>query len=120
MSKKILILEDDSFYRQFLNLYLKRKNYFVKNFDNTGYLVNEIKENSYDVLILDADVKGKYTLEQVIEFSREFNKDARIIIYSGYGESKFERFRADVVVRKGETLAKNLVQDIDDYFKLNF
>ncbi|RQD70968.1 response regulator transcription factor [Halanaerobium polyolivorans] len=72
MSKKILIIEDDAQIARFVELELEHEGYQVKKFDNGYDGINALKEDDYDLLLLDLMLPGLDGIE-VCNKVREFS-----------------------------------------------
>ena len=72
MGKKILIIEDDAQIARFVELELEHEGYQVKKFDNGYDGINSLKEDDYDLLLLDLMLPGLDGIE-VCNKIREFS-----------------------------------------------
>ncbi|MCC3145561.1 response regulator transcription factor [Halanaerobium sp. Z-7514] len=72
VSKKILIIEDDAQIARFVELELEHEGYQVKKFDNGYDGINALKEDDYDLLLLDLMLPGLDGIE-VCNKVREFS-----------------------------------------------
>ncbi|ADQ15172.1 response regulator transcription factor [Halanaerobium hydrogeniformans] len=84
MSKKILIIEDDAQIARFVELELEHEGYQVKKFDNGYDGINALKEDDYDLLLLDLMLPGLDGIE-VCNKIREFS-DLPIIMLTAKSE----------------------------------
>ncbi|WP_010246704.1 HD domain-containing response regulator [Acetivibrio cellulolyticus] len=96
---KIIAIDDDQGIIKTLKVILERDGYEFSGYTDHNEAIELIKENSFDLLILDYllnDINAK----QVVEIIRGFNKDLYILLLTGHSES----------VPPMETLEKNDIQ----------
>lgn len=84
MSERILIIEDDSQIARFIELELKHEGYEVDKIDNGYDGLNKIKENEYDLLLLDLMLPGLDGIE-ICNKIRDFS-DLPIIMLTAKSE----------------------------------
>ena len=84
MSENILIIEDDSQIARFIELELKHEGFQVDKIDNGYDGLNKIKENDYDLLLLDLMLPGIDGIE-VCNKIRDFS-DIPIIMLTAKSE----------------------------------
>jgi len=84
MSEKILIIEDDSQIARFIELELKHEGFEVDKIDNGYDGLNKIKENDYDLLLLDLMLPGIDGIE-LCDKIRDFS-DIPIIMLTAKSE----------------------------------
>lgn len=83
-NRKILIVDDDDNICQLLTLYLVKENYYTSICHNGKEALRMIRENAYDLVLLDVmmpEMNGYETLTEVRKFS-----DIPIIMVSAKGE----------------------------------
>ncbi|MFW5686761.1 MAG: response regulator, partial [Halanaerobium sp.] len=84
MDKKILLIEDDSQIARFVELELEHEGYKLEKFDNGYDGINSLKENDYDLLLLDIMLPGLNGIE-VCSRIRKFS-DIPIIMLTAKSE----------------------------------
>lgn len=80
-SAKILIIDDDVNMMEILSVILNKYGHIVKTFTEPVSAIEELKENKYDILIVNylmTPVNG----DRIVELVREFNKEIYIILMS--------------------------------------
>ncbi len=101
MKKKILIIEDNFETQLVFKIYL-REFYEIKISDNATDGLEEIKNNNFDLLILDVNLPGKLDGNDVLRIlKKESRLDIRVIVVTAYA-------------MKGDK-EKFLAQGADDY-----
>lgn len=101
MKKKILIIEDNFETQLVFKIYL-REFYEITISDNATDGLEEIKNNNFDLLILDVNLPGKLDGNDVLRIlKKEFQLDIRVIVVTAYA-------------MKGDR-EKFLAQGADDY-----
>jgi len=81
VNTKILVIDDDINMIDSLSIVLRRYGHFVKTYTEPLSAIEELKLNSYDILLVNylmTPVKGN----KIIETIREFNKEIYIILMS--------------------------------------
>ncbi len=81
VNAKILVIDDDVNMMDVLSVVLRRYGHFVKTYTEPLSAIEELKNNSYDILIVNylmTPVKG----DKIVETVREFNKEIYIILMS--------------------------------------
>ena len=82
-SYSILIVEDSVPNYKIINRILKLDGYKTKHIDNGLYVDNEIKNNHYDMILLDLGLPGKNGIEILQEIKTNLEtKDIIVIIVS--------------------------------------
>ncbi|MBZ0200329.1 MAG: response regulator [Ignavibacteriaceae bacterium] len=101
MKKKILIIEDNFETQLIFKIYL-REIYDIKISDNATDGLEEIKNNNFDLLILDVNLPGKLDGNDVLRIvKKELKVDLRVIVVTAFA-------------MKGD-MEKFLAQGADDY-----
>ena len=83
LKRKILVIDDEQGVIDSLKVYLGKEGYIVEGETNPLLGIENIRNNYYDILILDyimIPING----DKVIEEIRKFNKDIYIIILTGH------------------------------------
>lgn len=83
LKRKILVIDDEQGVIDSLKVYLGKEGYIVEGETNPLLGIENIRNNYYDILILDyimIPING----DKVIEEIREFNKDIYIIVLTGH------------------------------------
>jgi two-component system response regulator (stage 0 sporulation protein F) len=86
-SKAILIVDDESYTRELLEMLLKDEGYNTMTAADGLEAVDKIKNNTFDLVCLDIrmpKLNGFETLEQI----RSFNKEIKVIMITGYGPNE--------------------------------
>ena len=81
VNAKILVIDDDVNMMDVLSVILRRYGHNVKTFTEPLAAIEELKKNTYDILIVNylmTPVKG----DKIVETVREFNKEIYIILMS--------------------------------------
>ena len=83
LKRKILVIDDEQGVIDSLDVYLRKEGYIVEGETNPLLGIENIRNNYYDILILDyimVPING----DKVIEEIRKFNKDIYIIVLTGH------------------------------------
>ena len=83
LKRKILVIDDEQGVIDSLKVYLGKEGYIVEGETNPLLGIENIRNNYYDILILDyimIPING----DKVIEEIRKFNKDIYIIVLTGH------------------------------------
>ena len=83
LKRKILVIDDEQGVIDSLNVYLRKEGYIVEGEINPLLGIEKVRNNYYDILILDYIMKP-INGNKVIEEIRKFNKDIYIIILTGH------------------------------------
>ena len=83
LKRKILVIDDEQGVIDSLNVYLRKEGYIVEGEINPLLGIEKVRNNYYDILILDYIMKP-INGDKVIEEIRKFNKDIYIIILTGH------------------------------------
>ena len=81
VSARILVIDDDINMMDVLSVVLRRYGHFVKTYTEPLSAIEELRKNSYDILIVNylmTPVNG----DKIVETVREFNKEIYIILMS--------------------------------------
>lgn len=81
VNARILVIDDDVNMMDVLSVVLRRYGHFVKTYTEPLSAIEELKNNTYDILIVNylmTPVKG----DKIVETVREFNKEIYIILMS--------------------------------------
>jgi len=81
---KIMIIDDDCGIVDSIKSFLGDK-YYVEGFTSSREGLKQLKNNRFDILILDYYI-DELTAKDVIEEIRKYNNDLYIILLTGYGE----------------------------------
>ena len=81
--RKILVIDDEQGVIDSLNVYLRKEGYIVEGETNPLLGIENIRNNYYDILILDY-IMMPINGDKVIEEIRKFNKYIYIIILTGH------------------------------------
>lgn len=83
LKRKILVIDDEQGVIDSLKVYLGKEGYIVEGETNPLLGIEKVRNNYYDILILDyimVPING----DKVIEEIRKFNKDIYIIVLTGH------------------------------------
>ncbi len=80
---QILVVDDDADVRDFLETLLNKDGYIVKTLSDPGLVMEELKNNVYQIIILDLRMPG-LTGDQLLREIRDWDKDVCVIVYTGY------------------------------------
>ena len=83
LKRKILVIDDEQGVIDSLDVYLTKEGYIVEGETNPLLGIEKVRNNHYDILILDYIMKP-INGDKVIEEIRKFNKDIYIIILTGH------------------------------------
>ena len=83
LKRKILVIDDEQGVIDSLNVYLRKEGYIVEGETNPLLGIEKVRNNNYDILILDY-IMMPINGDKVIEEIRKFNKDIYIIILTGH------------------------------------
>lgn len=100
---RILLLEDDLILSAELSKFLEDNNFKVKRVYDGNLFLSEVKQNKYELFLLDINVPKTNGLE-VCEKIREEDKNTPIIMISAYGDlsdkkDAFNRLADDYLVK---------------------
>ncbi len=83
LKRKILVIDDEQGVIDSLKVYLGKEGYIVEGETNPLLGIENIRNNYYDILILDyimMPINGNKVIEEI----RKFNKDIYIIVLTGH------------------------------------
>ncbi len=80
---RILIVDDDPDVCEYLQKFLVRDGYDVNTISDPLLVLGELKENAYQIIILDLKMPGM-SGEELLRQIRAIDSDICIIIYTGY------------------------------------
>ena len=83
LKRKILVIDDEQGVIDSLKVYLGKDGYIVEGETNPLLGIENIRNNYYDILILDY-IMMPINGDKVIEEIRKFNKDIYIIVLTGH------------------------------------
>ena len=83
LKRKILVIDDEQGVIDSLDVYLRKEGYIVEGETNPLLGIENIRNNYYDILILDY-IMMPINGDKVIEEIRKFNKDIYIIVLTGH------------------------------------
>ena len=83
LKRKILVIDDEQGVIDSLKVYLGKEGYIVEGEINPLLGIEKVRNNYYDILILDY-IMMPINGDKVIEEIRKFNKDIYIIILTGH------------------------------------
>lgn len=83
LKRKILVIDDEQGVIDSLKVYLGKEGYIVEGETNPLLGIEKIRNNYYDILILDY-IMMPINGDKVIEEIRKFNKDIYIIVLTGH------------------------------------
>ena len=83
LKRKILVIDDEQGVIDSLKVYLGKEGYIVEGETNPILGIENIRNNYYDILILDY-IMMPINGDKVIEEIRKFNKDIYIIVLTGH------------------------------------
>ncbi len=83
LKRKILVIDDEQGVIDSLKVYLGKEGYIVEGETNPLLGIEDIRNNYYDILILDY-IMMPINGDKVIEEIRKFNKDIYIIVLTGH------------------------------------
>lgn len=116
---KILLVEDDPLISNIYQMSLRRAGYDIEVIASGSGVVNKIKENDYDLLLLDLVLPEKSGFEVLEEIHRGgIDEDLKIIVLSNLGQKeKVERaleMGAEEYLIKAHFTPKEVVAKIRD------
>lgn len=85
--EKILVIDDNETLRYALSELLGESGFECKTADDGPSALNELKNNSYDLAILDMKLPGMNGLE-ILKRIRDINKDIPVIMITAFGDVK--------------------------------
>ena len=83
LKRKILVIDDEQGVIDSLKVYLGKEGYIIEGETNPLLGIENIRNNYYDILILDY-IMMPINGDKVIEEIRKFNKDIYIIVLTGH------------------------------------
>ena len=103
--KKILLVEDDQYFREMLIPILELKDYVVDVAENGMIALKKLQEGGYGVILLDRnlpEIRG----EEILNLVKMQKQSPRVIVITGEGDS--------------ETKEEMLIQGADAYLEKPF
>ncbi|OYU65423.1 MAG: response regulator [Cytophagaceae bacterium BCCC1] len=79
---KIILAEDNDMLRKSLNFFLEQKGFKVDQFANGQEALDSIKENNYDLILVDINIPGISGMEITQYVRTEMYLDTPIIIFT--------------------------------------
>ena len=122
MAKKILVIEDDSFLSALLKNHLLKEGLEVRLARTGDEGVKAIKEEAFDLVLLDLILPGKSGFEVMEEVNKDPNtKKPPILIISNLGQAsdveKGKELGAVGYLVKANTSINNLVNQAKEFIK---
>lgn len=84
---KVLLVDDEVDFINMMQYWLKSKNFDVDVLYSGENVVNQVKENVYNIMFLDLKLPGMEGIE-ILNHIREFDKNLPVIIFSAYGTAE--------------------------------
>jgi two-component system response regulator RegA len=109
MEKKILLVDDDDFFRDRLKMAFVSRGFIVSVAADYETAIARVREDSPDMAVVDLKMPGKSGLE-VIKEAKSIHPDIRIVVLTGYGSIA----TATEAVRLGAFSYLPKPADIDD------
>jgi len=81
---KILLVDDEADFINMMQYWLKSKNFEVDVLYSGENVVNQVKENNYNIMFLDLNLPGVKGIE-ILRQIREAGNKIPVIIFSAYG-----------------------------------
>ena len=81
--RKVILIDDEQGILDSLSVFLENVGYYVEGYNNPVAGIEAIKNNYYDVLVLDFLMLPMHG-DTVVETIREFNDDLYIILLTGH------------------------------------
>ena len=82
--KKILLVDDQEDYRIATQTLLEREGYEATSVSNGTEAIKMVKQQHFDLVLLDYFMPGGMTGEEVVKEVRKFNKYIQVILQTGY------------------------------------
>ncbi|MCP9756215.1 DNA-binding response regulator [Lacihabitans sp. CCS-44] len=79
---RILLAEDNDMLRKSLNFFLVQKGFNVDQFADGQEALNSVKENNYDLILVDINIPGISGMEITQHVRTQMNSDIPIIIFT--------------------------------------
>lgn len=110
----ILLAEDDSSVRRFIEVILKRANYEVISTEDGLVALRTLLENEIDLIVADAMMPNMsgYDLCRIVRQNRHF-QDLPFVILSGF-ENDSEQNQADAYLMKEENIKETLLETLSN------
>lgn len=105
MGKKILIVDDDAMNRKLAGMMLKKGQHEVEAVDCGDAGIEMLREDTFDVLLLDVEMPGKNGIETLRQIRGEgLGKEMRVLFLTGNEESEvsgaIKELSADGYIKK--------------------
>jgi CheY-like chemotaxis protein len=115
---RILLAEDDSSVRRFIEVILKRANYDVISTEDGLSAMRTLLDNEIDLIIADAMMPNMsgYDLCRIVRQNRHF-QEIPFIILSGF-ENDSEQSQADAYLMKEENIKETLLKTVSNLLLL--
>lgn len=127
MSKiKILLVDDDAFLRDMYATKFIESGHEVEAATNSAEAIQRIKENDYDVVLLDMIMPGMSGLELLEEIKKlELGKeDTKYIVLSNQGETTYQSAANEAGVAgyiiKAEVIPSEVVKRVEQLCQKNY
>lgn len=85
MRKKILLIDDDERIRELIRDILQSHDYFCRTIDRGEKALEIIKDDEYDLILLDVNLPGKSGIELIPDF-KHYAPDSPIIMITGFAD----------------------------------
>ncbi len=82
--KKILIIEDEAAIRELLMRILSTAGFQAEEVDNAEAALQTLRENRYDLILLDLHMPGQFDGEEFLYMVRDQGDEVPIIVVSGW------------------------------------
>ena len=87
LNDKIIIIDDEPLVLEVLDSMIHRLGYKTESYPNVHNALYNIKDFSFKLIILDYSIPKEDGVENIYKL-KDLNKDAKIILLSGYDTSK--------------------------------
>ena len=85
--KSILVVDDETYTRELLEMLLGDEGYKVKTAKDGFEAIDDIKKESYDLVVMDVRMPGLNGVETLAEL-RKVDTDIPVIMITGYGPNE--------------------------------
>jgi YesN/AraC family two-component response regulator len=83
-NKKLLVVDDEEIIRKYTRMHFERRGYQVLIAASAEEALPIIREENPDIMLLDIDLPQMSGID-LLELTREFNTNIKVIMVSGYG-----------------------------------
>lgn len=121
-TRKVLVIEDDQFIREMYCRELQKEGYETDCTDNAEEGAKKIRNNKYDIVLVDIMLPGKNGLDMLKDFKEmDGTKGAKFILLTNIGQDAVVKQGLDLGAKgyfiKSSHTPQEIVTEINNFFE---